>query len=99
MGSFEMLVRRSTKGGISSSSSNGAVLNGATAAPPQASAFMSTQSMDIPPGEFPISQSVSVSSIDEDIEDESTILLTAPKVGLPLHHVLDEMPFMDFIHA
>lgn len=34
--------------------------------------------MDIPAGDFPVS--VSVSSIDEDIDDESTIFLTAPKV-------------------
>lgn len=44
---------------------------------------MSTQSMDIPAGDFPATQSVSVSSIDEDIEDESTMFLTAPKVAYP----------------
>jgi hypothetical protein len=38
--------------------------------------------MDIPASEVPAQQSVSVSSIDEDFEDESTIYLTAPKVGL-----------------
>ncbi|EIE21470.1 hypothetical protein COCSUDRAFT_66905 [Coccomyxa subellipsoidea C-169] len=82
MGSFELLVRRSTKGDISSSSLNGAASNGAMVAPPPASAFASTQSMDIPAGDFPAAQSVSVSSIDEDIDDESTIFLTAPKVGI-----------------
>ncbi|CAL8469570.1 g9111 [Coccomyxa elongata] len=82
MGSFEMLVRRSTKGGSTSASSNGAFSNGAITAPPPASAFASTQSMDIPAGDYPAAQSVSVSSIDEDIDDESTIFLTAPKVGL-----------------
>ena len=80
MGSFEMLVRRSTKGSISSPSLNGAASNGAVAAPPPASAFASTQSMDIPAGDYPAAQSVSVSSVDEDIDDESTIYLTAPKV-------------------
>lgn len=80
MGSFEMRVRRSTKGDISSSSLNGAASNGAMVAPPPASAFASTQSMDIPAGDFPAAQSISVSSIDEDIDDESTIFLTAPKV-------------------
>lgn len=86
MGSFEMLVRRSTKGGSTSASSNGAYSNGAITAPPPASAFASTQSMDIPAGDFPAAQSVSVSSIDEDIDDESTIFLTAPKVAHLSHH-------------
>ena len=86
MGSFEMLVRRSTKGGATSASSNGAYPNGTITEPSQSSAFASTQSMDIPAGDFPAAQSVSVSSIDEDIDDESTIFLTAPKVAHLPHH-------------
>ena len=82
MGSFEMRVRRSSKG----SSSGGMLLGGAYTngaspipVPPPGTAFASTASMDIPAYEAAQAPSEAVASVDEDIDDESTIFLTAPK--------------------
>ena len=75
-----MRVRRSSKG------SGGVVLNGAYTngaspiAVPPGTAFASTASMDIPASETAAAPSEAVASVDEDIDDESTIFLTAPKV-------------------
>ncbi|CAL5229567.1 g12921 [Coccomyxa viridis] len=84
MGSFEMRVRRSSKGSNGASNmsmySNGS--EPAYPTPPPGSAFASTASMDIPAGDMP-QQSMSQSSLDsDDFDDESTVFLTAPKVGL-----------------
>ena len=83
MGSFEMRMRRSSKGAaISGMEMNGAYTNGAPPIPVQlpGMAFSSTASMDIPASDTAPVSSEAVASVDEDIDDESTIFLTAPKV-------------------
>ncbi|CAK0784621.1 hypothetical protein CVIRNUC_007825 [Coccomyxa viridis] len=85
MGSFEIRVRRSSKGSSGAGSLNTSSYNGSEPAfpiPPPGTAFASTASMDIPAGEM-VQQGATQASMDSvDFDDESTVFLTAPKVGL-----------------
>ena len=88
MGSFEMRVRRSSRG--AGGAGRGGVTyyangytNGASPIPipPPGSAFASTASMDLS-GVDSGAPIPAVATVDEDIDDdESTIFLTAPKAG------------------
>lgn len=87
MGSFEMRVRRSSKRGASGGAAfAGAYTNGASPIPVPApgTAFASTASMDMPAQDAAPAPSVAVASVDEDVDDESTIFLTAPKARAAL---------------
>ena len=89
MGSFEMRVRRSSRGaggapgGGITLYANGSYTNGASPIPipPPGTAFASTASMDLGPGGVDPAgtPSPAVATVDEDFDDESTIFLTAPK--------------------
>ncbi|KAK9834815.1 hypothetical protein WJX81_000742 [Elliptochloris bilobata] len=89
VGDFEMRVQRSLTGaGSSGSLSTAPSSNGVSTpelafpVPPPGTAFVSTYSMDVAALEPEPEKPVSVTqSLDEDLEDESTIYLGSPKVG------------------